>query len=126
MTPVVTLVHYLTHKGYNVTIHDPEATKEGWEFELEYQKKVLPKGSVSFFGNDYMAAASQSSAIIICTEWDQFMQYDYKAIRKQMNSKKALLFDLRSYIDVARVIGAGFDKVFKLGNPMLDGQRPTL
>lgn len=43
------------------------------------------------------------------------MNYDYTKLRKLMNSEKATIFDLRSYMNKEKLIENGFDLVFKLG-----------
>jgi UDPglucose 6-dehydrogenase len=56
-----------------------------------------------------------SDSIVILTEWDQFLQYDYHKLRKMMNEDNTMVYDLRSYMNKEMLIEAGFNYVLKLG-----------
>ncbi len=53
---------------------------------------------VDFCGNDYMSSVNGASAIVIATEWDEFLQYDMDKIRKVMKSP-ATIYDFRCYMN---------------------------
>jgi len=52
-------------------------------------------------------AARDSHAVVICTEWDEFLQLDYGAIYRTMK-KPAFLFDGRKMLDHEALIKIGF------------------
>ena len=52
-------VHTLARKGFNVAIHDPQVTQEGFDFEMKEQGLSLQTegkengmGRIEFFGQD--------------------------------------------------------------------------
>lgn len=77
---------------------------------------VAGRPNYSFCGSDYDSAVTDSHAIIIGTEWDEYISANYRNLRDKMNKDRALLFDMRSIIDADKIKHLGFEKVFKLGN----------
>lgn len=69
-------------KSFEVTIHDPKVTSDAFWLEMEAQGFLEDKENtrVHFCGNDYLLATQGADAIIVMTEWDQFLKYDYKEI----------------------------------------------
>lgn len=119
MTPMAFLVDYLIHKGYTVKIHDPQANERGFQMEMEMQGfNIVEKSNYTFCGSDYVKAVTNASAIVIGTEWDEYITCNYRELRGMMKQDAALFFDLRSIVDVDTVKSAGFDKIFKLGNSL--------
>jgi UDPglucose 6-dehydrogenase len=57
--------------------------------------------------NSAYAAAQDSDAIILVTEWDEFIDYDYQRIFLSMR-KPAYLFDGRNILDHAKLKTIGF------------------
>ena len=62
---------------------------------------------------DPYEACDGSNAIITCTEWDEFRDYDYQAIYSMM-AKPAYIFDGRLVLDNAKLPTHGF-QVFAIG-----------
>ena len=117
ISTVAFFVYGLIEKGFNVKIHDPQASEQGFKFEMEMQGFDIGwRQNYTFCGSDYDAAVIDSNAIIIGTEWDEYQTTNYRNIRDKMNKDRALLFDFRSIIDMESVKHVGFEKVFKLGN----------
>ena len=56
---------------------------------------------------DPMEAAEGSYAVVICTDWDEFLSLDYKKIYDSMK-KPAALFDGRRILDHERLVNIGF------------------
>tara|TARA_X000000950_G_C13911704_1_gene659242 strand:- start:673 stop:2094 length:1422 start_codon:yes stop_codon:yes gene_type:complete len=63
--------------------------------------------------NSAYAASKNSSAIIICTEWDEFKTLDWTSIYDSME-KPSWVFDGRNIIDDYKLLKLGF-KTFKIG-----------
>ena len=63
--------------------------------------------------NSAYAASKNSSAIIICTEWDEFKTLDWTSIYDSME-KPSWVFDGRNIIDDYELLKLGF-KTFKIG-----------
>lgn len=73
-----------------------------------------------YCGNNLNKAVENSSALIIGTEWDEYLNANYRDIRSKMNKDRAILYDLRAILDPVYIKSVGFDKVFKLGNPLTE------
>ncbi|CDW82077.1 uridine diphosphate glucose dehydrogenase [Stylonychia lemnae] len=117
MTPIAYFVNGLIEKGFFVRIHDPQANERGFYLEMEMQGfDIAERFNFQFCGSDYNKAVANSNAIIIGTEWDEYITTNYRNIRDQMNQSRALFFDLRSIVDEEPLKYLGFEKVFKLGN----------
>eukprot|EP00347_Sterkiella_histriomuscorum_P009440 403341205 len=118
MTPVAFIVDYLIKKGFHVKIHDPQASERGFQMEMEMQGyNIAEKTNYEFCGSDYQKAVEGTSAIVIGTEWDEYVTANYREFRGLMKQDKAVFYDLRSIVDQEVIKQIGFDKVFKLGNP---------
>ena len=59
-----------------------------------------------------------ANAIVIATEWDEFLEFDYAAIFEKM-SKPAHVFDFRCMVDKEKLSTIGFT-VFKVGEGQPD------
>ena len=40
---------------------------------------------IDFCGDDYLRATQDADCIVVMTEWDEFLKYDYKEISKGMS-----------------------------------------
>ena len=56
---------------------------------------------------DPYTATEAAHAVVVCTEWDEFIDLDYKKIYKRM-SKPAFLFDGRKILNHEELISIGF------------------
>ena len=50
-----------------------------------------------------MSAVQDANCIVIMTEWDEFINYDYKQIRDAMSANSVTLYDLRSYLNLEKI-----------------------
>ena len=57
--------------------------------------------------NSPYAAAQKAHAIVVCTEWDEFKDYDYSKIYENME-KPAFIFDGRKILDHEKLMQIGF------------------
>ena len=96
----IAVIKYLLDERARVSIFDPkvEATQIHHDFE-EYE--VLPAG-IKFddlvkIESDPYAACRDCHAIAVCTEWDEFAEYDFKRIYDSM-AKPAFVFDGRNIL----------------------------
>lgn len=100
----------LLDEGANLHIYDPKVTKDRIKMDLSSfseKSKQLVNDSVKIFSNAYECAIG-CHAIVICTEWDEFNQYDYFRIYANM-AKPAFIFDGRRILDVPRLQKLGFN-----------------
>jgi UDPglucose 6-dehydrogenase len=66
--------------------------------------------------SDVFAAAKDSHALVILTEWDEFKEYDYEKIYKIME-KPAFIFDGRRILDHKKLREIGFE-TYCVGEPI--------
>lgn len=93
-------VNGLVERGFIVKIHDPMANERGFFMEMEMQGfNIIEKSNYQFCGADYKKAVTNSQAIVIGTEWDEYVTANYREFRGLMNKNKALFFDFRSIVD---------------------------
>lgn len=144
MSQSATIINHLaTCSDFLVHVHDPRVSEMAFWVEMEAQGFVggggggggeLVRENVRFYGNDHLAAASSSSALLILTDWDQFNHYDYQAIEQRMRwgcsseeeegvsgvegagRREVSFYDFRAFIDLTRLKKqANFDKIWRLG-----------
>lgn len=61
---------------------------------------VAERTNIHFCGNDYVKAVTNSSAIVICTEWDEYATCNYRHFKELMKQDENVhVFDFRSIID---------------------------
>jgi UDPglucose 6-dehydrogenase len=103
---------YLLDEGAIIHILDPKVEKDQIYLELSSLPSSLPidviKTRVNVFSTEYMQACEQSHAVIVCTEWDCFKEYDYEEIFKVMH-KPSLVFDGRLILNHKKLISIGFN-----------------
>lgn len=105
------IAKHLLDEGANISIYDPKVTQEQVFTELSHPY-ISPSGPERISRlvtchSSAMEAARDSHAIVICTEWDEFLLLDYGAIYKTMK-KPAFLFDGRKILDHEALIKVGF------------------
>ncbi|GBN30699.1 UDP-glucose 6-dehydrogenase [Araneus ventricosus] len=61
---------------------------------------------VTIFPSPYLAAQN-THAIVVCTEWDEFLELDYKRIYDSMY-KPAFVFDGRKMLPIENLQNIGF------------------
>lgn len=112
-SPAIHVVGQLLTEGAIVQMYDPLVKAEQARadlVELGYNQ-VNQKNFICC--NDPYEACEGSSAIVTCTEWDEFRDYDYQAIYSMM-AKPAYIFDGRLVLDTLKLPTYGF-QVFSLG-----------
>ena len=98
------IVDALLKKGASLRVHDPIVTLE--KAELSSEKIV--------WANDVIDAAAQADALIILTEWPQFMHIDWSLLKTKMRlgaRGNPLLIDLRNLFAIEKMAKLGFDYV---------------
>ena len=101
-SPAIHVSQYLLEEGASLSIYDPKVQSEQIETDLS---QFTGKFSVS---SSAFEAAKNAHAIVICTEWDQFKDLNYKDLYKAME-KPAFIFDGRKILDHDQLIKIGFD-----------------
>ncbi|XKL61529.1 hypothetical protein PGB90_008586 [Kerria lacca] len=113
-SPSITVCKRLLDEGARLHIYDPKVFHEQIINDLVYATRDPEKvnKSVNIFSDPY-TAANYSHAIVICTEWDEFINLDYSNIYYSMK-KPAYIFDGRKILDHQDLSLIGFE-VFTIG-----------
>ena len=106
-TPARHVVGMLVEERAKVVVTDPKALPNA-----ERDLADMPAGSVSLEPCPY-AAAKDADAIILMTDWKEYVSLDWRKIRRLMRSP-ALVYDTRNCLDLAKLEKLGF-KVLAVG-----------
>jgi UDPglucose 6-dehydrogenase len=102
--PALVLIDRLLELGAKVQVHDPEAmenVKHSYGDRLSYAKQP-------------MEALPGADALAIITEWSEFRNPDFAAIKKRMN--KPVIFDGRNLYRLSQMRSEGFS-YYSIGRP---------
>ena len=94
-SPSIDIIKLLLKEGSHIKCFDPLA--------IDNAKKILP--NLSYCQDEY-ETASDSDALVIATEWNQFRNLDLLKIKKSL--KSPILLDLRNLYDPATLKTLGF------------------
>ncbi len=93
--PSLTIIPALTAKGAKVNVYDPVA--------MPRAKSMFKK--VKFCKNPY-EAAKNADAVLILTEWNEFIQVDFQKLKKIV--RKSVIIDGRNIYDPIEIAEKGF------------------
>jgi len=105
------IAKHLLDEGAKLSIYDPKVTQQQMLMELT-QPNISPENPdrihdlVTCHPDPY-SAAHEAHAVVVCTEWDEFITLDYTKIYSNM-TKPAFLFDGRKILDHENLIKIGF------------------
>jgi UDPglucose 6-dehydrogenase len=109
-SPAINVCRGLLDEKAQLAIHDPKA--------LDGAAKDLEEYAGQFtLESDPYNAASRAHAIVIATDWSQFVSLDYARIFETME-KPAFIFDGRNLLDHKKLYQIGFS-VHRIGRPPL-------
>lgn len=95
--PALDLINTLVAYGADVAVYDPQA--------MNAARPCLPE-HVRFAGG-ILEAADQAQALVLMTEWEQFVAADWQTIGRRMSPPR-FVFDGRNALDAARMRELGF------------------
>jgi UDPglucose 6-dehydrogenase len=95
--PAIDLIHHLYQEGASVKAYDPQAN-------VSASKVVL--GS-ALLVDDVLHCASGSQALVLMTEWPEFMKVDWEEVARCMKPPR-ILFDGRNVLDQVKMQKLGF------------------
>lgn len=107
-SPAIELANLLSLEGAHVRIADPVVTEERIEFEAMDAR----------FAADVREGARGAHAIILATDWPQYVRMDYGRIGRLMASR--VIVDSRNALDPAELRRAGFSYLC-IGRPAQEG-----
>jgi len=102
--PSINLIKSLLKAGAIIKAYDPVA--------LESLKQIFPKTQNMIYTNSPENSAKNAECLIICTEWNEFKEFNIITLKKLLNS--ALIFDGRNIYDPDYLKLKGF-KYFAIG-----------
>jgi UDPglucose 6-dehydrogenase len=94
--PSLKIIKKLLEKGSEIKVFDPIANQN--------VKNIF--GSKIIFCSDPYQAITDTDALLLITDWDEFMNLDFKRIKDLM--KKPVIFDGRSCLNQKELINLGF------------------
>nr|CAG4650857.1 EOG090X03RJ [Simocephalus serrulatus]SVE94152.1 EOG090X03RJ [Simocephalus serrulatus] len=104
-SPAIYVAKHLLEEGACLHIYDPKVERAQILLDLD-QPDEKENSCVRIFDDPYEAAKG-THALVICTEWDQFITYDYQRMYDSM-LKPAFAFDGRKILDHAALTKIGF------------------
>ena len=100
--PAVDIIRWVTHQGAQVRVYDPAAAQTG---RMALEQEEVHLDMVTFCNNAY-AVAEGVDALVIVTEWDEFLALDMQRIHATMH--RPILIDGRNIYDPASMNHLGF------------------
>lgn len=100
----------LLHEGAIIKLYDPKVLKQ--QILNDIRNHCVPSKYDDYIKNIIICqsaydASNNSDAIIVCTEWDEFISLDYEKIYNNMN-KPCFIFDGRLILDHKMLKKIGF------------------
>lgn len=95
-SPAITLINQLLAAGAKIKAHDPRAMKNA--------EKIW--GKTIIYCRDPYEAAAGAEALVIVTDWNEYRNLDFKALKKIM--KTPVVIDLRNIFTPQEVRRQGF------------------
>ena len=108
----------LIEEGANLFIHDPKVTSKQISKDLGMAKtnkdKIYDGEGRWFFMDNIDSEFENADAVIILTEWDDYMKIDWASAALIMR-KPAWIFDVRSLVNPKEIIKNGFN-LWRIGD----------
>lgn len=104
-SPSIPICKQLLEEGAVLNIYDPQVQAE--QILKDVGGNTKEKSDKINVKKCPYTAVQNAHAIVVCTEWDEFLELDYRRIYESM-LKPAFLFDGRSYLDHKELKKIGF------------------
>jgi UDPglucose 6-dehydrogenase len=106
-SPAISVVKELLENGANIMIHDPKVT--GSQISKLFDEKKIGQKNTNVEGkwqytNDLNLLFKDADAIIILTEWADYLNIDWKIMSKLMR-KPSWVFDTRGIVEQDKING---------------------
>ncbi|WP_417885249.1 nucleotide sugar dehydrogenase [Zunongwangia sp.] len=107
---------YLLNEQAEIVVYDPKVTEEQIYADLDYlgTRSSEENRKLITVVNDPEVACSESHAVAVMTEWDEFLELNWEKIYESM-LKPAFLFDGRRLLNKKDMEDLGF-KLYTIGN----------
>ena len=109
------IADFLIENGAEIHVYDPKVSKERMIADLDFlnTRTTLKNKQLLNFHESPYSACYQSHAVSIITEWDEFVDYNWSEIYKNMITP-AKIFDGRNILNIQKLRKIGFE-VFSIG-----------
>ena len=97
--PSLKVVDMLLREGAYLSLYDPKA--------MENFKLVFPEGKQISYAKDMYSAVEGASALLILTEWEEFVRADLKRVKELM--ELPIIIDGRNIFEPEDVRALGFE-----------------
>lgn len=99
----------LLEEKAQISVYDPKVKPHQMQNDLNYlnTRSADENAEMLKAGNDPYAVCEDAHAIAVLTEWDEFIEYDWKKIYDNMK-KPAFVFDGRNILDRSEMEKIGF------------------
>ena len=104
--PSLSIIKRLLEQGATVSAYDPEA--------IENVKKQFGEEPNLSFSTSAYAALRSADALLVLTEWQEFMHPDYTMMKESLNAP--VVFDGRNLYSLKKMSDRGFE-YFSIGRP---------
>lgn len=105
-SPAIALVKQLFEHQISLRLYDPKATKKA-RLEIDGDHKIT-------WCNDAYSCAKEADAIVLMTEWKEFIHLDFTHLYSIMSQH--VFFDARNQFDPNTIAEQGFDYI-SIGRP---------
>ncbi|KAK0178384.1 hypothetical protein PV328_002334 [Microctonus aethiopoides] len=105
-SPAIYVAKSLLDEGAVLHIYDPKVQEALIMDNLMACSDSHVKNRIHVYQDAY-SAVENTHALVLCTEWDEFIELDYEKIYSQM-TKPAYIFDGRKILDHTRLQNIGF------------------
>ncbi len=115
-SPAINICKDLIEEGSKLFIYDPQVSALQIEKDLDF-KQIKNKSSEQsgwIFANSIEEASTNSDAIVVLTEWEEFKNLNWENLFKIMR-KPSWIFDTRNISNTTRAKELGFN-IWKVGN----------
>ncbi len=115
-SPSISICQNLIEEGAHLAIYDPKVEHAKIDNDFKNIQKINVDQYIGKWEicSSVRETALESDAIVILTEWDEFLKIDWQGLINLMR-KPAWLFDTRSCIDHDKAKNVGFN-VWEIGN----------
>lgn len=113
--PSLKVIRRVLDEGARLRLYDPHA--------MEALKKIHPEDPPRvIYASSPEDAAEGADAILLITEWPEFLEVDFEALRSRVRTP--VVVDGRNALDVDRVTAAGFE-YYGMGRPFRAPRRTS-
>lgn len=100
--PAIDIIHWVVQQGARVRVYDPAAMQTG---KVALEQEEIHLDMVTFCKDPYQTA-QDVDALVIVTEWNEFLALDFQRIRDGMH--RPVLIDGRNLYEPAEMQRLGF------------------